>query len=277
MRIWYQTMADVSRYPKYAEALRARASGLLRPDTEVDVHGVATGTYGELPPGNVSIHPLAYHVLLDQVVGNAIRAEREGFDVVALGSYSEPHLRVIRSAVDIPVVSLAEATMLTGCTLGRKVGIVTTTKSIQWMIEHLVDNHHLRERIAPIRVTDPEFTEDDLRDALVDPKPLIAAFEAAARASIDDFADVLIPGEGIFSQILADNGVRSVDGVSVMDCQAVTLLSAETMAILHRTTGLIQGRRWEYLKPGPEINELIRAHAGNLQLSGAQLAPPSTS
>lgn len=273
MRIWYQTMADVSRYPTYAEALRARASGLLRPDTEVVVHGVTAGTYGELPPGNVSIHPLAYHVLLDQVVGNAIRAEREGFDAVILGSYSEPHLRVIRSAIDIPVVSLAETTLLVGCTLGKRVGVVTSTKSIQWMIEHIVDNHHLRGRITPIRVTDPEFTEDDLRDALVDPRKLIAAFESAARACIDDFADVLIPGEGIFSQVLADNKVSCVDGVSVMDCQAVTLLTAEMMSILHRTTGLIQGRRWEYLKPNAEISELIRNHADNLQLSGAQLAP----
>ena len=74
MRIWYQTMADISRYPEYGDALRRRAAAILRSDTEVDVHGVAAGTYAELPPSSVSIHPLAYHVLLDQVIGNAVIA-----------------------------------------------------------------------------------------------------------------------------------------------------------------------------------------------------------
>lgn len=270
MRIWYQSMADISRYPGYASALADRATGLLRPDTTVEVHGVAAGTYGDLPPTAVSIHPLAYHVLLDQVVGLAIRAEREGFDVMALGSFSEPHLRVIRSAVDIPVVSLAESTLLTGCMLARRVGIVTVTPHIRWMIEHLVDGHALRERVAPIRVLEPAFSEDDLAQAQEDPARLLAAFTAAARDVIDrDFADVVVPAEGILSQMLADLGVREIDGVSVMDCAAVTLTHAEMMGTLHRATGLGPGRRWEYLYPDAALRARLRDHAGQHPLSTA--------
>jgi allantoin racemase len=271
VKFWYQTMADVSRYPAYADALRRRAGELLRPGTEVDVHGVLPGTYGQLPPGSVSNHPLAYHVLLDQVVGNAIQAEREGCDVMVLGSYSEPHLRVIRSAVDIPVVSLAETTLLTGCQLAKKIGLVTVTSGIAWMVDHLVDNHFLRDRVAPIRVTEPELDEDALVAALDDPERVVELFTAAARRAIADYADVIIPAEGIFSQLLADRGIRHIDGVSVMDCVAVTLLEAEKMALLHKDTGLIQGRRWEYPKVDLQREQLLVEHAGRVPLSASKL------
>jgi allantoin racemase len=270
VRIWYQSMADISRYPAYGTALQARAASILRPDTTVEVSGVAPGTYGDLPPTAVSIHPLAYHVLLDQVVGLAIRAEREGFDVMALGSFSEPHLRVIRSAVDIPVVSLAESTLLTGCLLARRIGVVTVTPHIRWMIEHLVDGHRIGDRVAPIRVLEPAFSEDDLALAADDPSRLVEAFTAAARDVIDhDFADVVIPAEGILSQMLADLGVREIDGVSVMDCAAVTLTHAEMMGTLHRATGLGPGRRWEYLYPDAALRARLRDHAADHPLSAA--------
>jgi allantoin racemase len=271
MRMWYQTMADISRYPAYGEALRSRAAGLLRPGTEVDVHGVQPGTYGELPPGRVSNHPLAYHVLLDQVVGNAIQAEREGCDVVVLGSYSEPHLRVIRSAVDIPVVSLAETTLLTGCQLAKKIGLVTVTHGIAWMVDHIVDNHQLRARTVPIKVTRPELDEDALVAALAEPDKVVELFVEASREAIAEYADVIIPAEGIFSQLLADRGIREIDGVSVMDCVAVTMLEAEKMAILHKETGLIQGRRWEYPKVDAVREQLLVQHAGRIPLSAARL------
>ncbi|MBM9468763.1 aspartate/glutamate racemase family protein [Nakamurella leprariae] len=271
VRMWYQSMADLSRYPAYGDTLRRRASSLLRPGTEVDVHGAEPGTYGELPPASVSNHPLAYHVLLDQVVGNAIRAEREGCDVMVLGSYSEPHLRVIRSAVDIPVVSLAETTLLTGCQLARRIGLVTVTAGIAWMIDHIVDNHSLRDRTVPVQVTDPEVLEDDLVAALDEPDRIIELFVAAARRAIAQFADVIIPAEGIFSQLLADRGIREIDGVSVMDCVAVTLLEAEKMALLHAETGLIQGRRWEYPKVDAVREQLLVQHADRIPLSAAQL------
>jgi hypothetical protein len=41
---------------------------------------------------------------------------------------------------------------------------------------------------------------------------------------------VIIPAEGILSQMLSDNGVTSIEGVSVMDYVAVTLAHAEYAA-----------------------------------------------
>ena len=55
------------------------------------------------------------------MIENAIKAEREGYDAFVLGSFSEPFLREIRSAVDIPVASVVESSVLVGCSLGHYV------------------------------------------------------------------------------------------------------------------------------------------------------------
>lgn len=271
MRIWYQTMSDITRYANYGEALRRRAEGIVRPDTEIEVHGVAPGTYGELPPSEVSIHPFAHHVLLDQVIANAIQAEQSGCDVMAMGSYSEPHLRVIRSAVDIPVVSLAEATLLVGCSVAQRIGLITNTPQVAWMVDHLIDNHHLRERTLAVRSIEPGLTEDDLSIAADDAKRVIEPFLATAREVIAQGADVIIPAEGFLSQVLSENEVRELDGVSIVDCVAVTMAYAELMGSLRRATGLHVGRRWEYLKADADITRLLSEHAGRTPLSAAQL------
>jgi allantoin racemase len=262
MRIWYQTMSDITRYAGYGEALQRQAEAILRPDTEIEVHGVAPGTYGELPPGEVLIYPLAHHLLLDQVIANAIQAEQSGCDVMAMGSYSEPHLRVIRSAVDIPVVSLAETTLLVGCSVARRIGLITNTLQVAWLVDHLIDHHHLRERTLPVRSVEPGLTEDDLASAANDANRVIEPFLAAARGVIAQGADVIIPAEGVLSQLLSDNEVREVDGVSVMDCVAVTMAYAEMMGSLGQATGLHAGRRWEYRKAGTDIARLLAGQAG---------------
>jgi len=48
-------------------------------------------------------------------------------------------------------------------------------------------------------------------------RPLIAAFETAARSAISLGAQVIIPGEGPLNVLLASNGVNRVDDVPVLD------------------------------------------------------------
>ena len=45
----------------------------------------------------------------------ALQAEAEGYDAFILGSFTDPWLRELRSAVDIPVVPLLKALCSSGC------------------------------------------------------------------------------------------------------------------------------------------------------------------
>lgn len=267
LRLFYQSMSDIQQYPKYRSALVEHGSVVLDPTTEIDIHGVRPNTYGGLAPVEVLKYPYVYHVLLEQVLGNCIRAEERGYDAIVLGSYSEPFLREARCAVDIPVVSMAESTLLVACSVSAKAGLVTVSKDIAWMTERLVGKHHLEARVAAVRVLEPAVTEEDLIAAFADPDLVLTAFAAAARRAIADHADVIIPAEGVLNELLVENGIRDIDGVSVMDCVGVTLLFAEMMTRLRVNTGLKVGRRWEYPMASAEIRELLRRHAAEQPLS----------
>ena len=51
MRIWHQSFATLSRLPAYDAALRTHIRKVVRPDTEVVMHGMHKGTYRHDYPG----------------------------------------------------------------------------------------------------------------------------------------------------------------------------------------------------------------------------------
>jgi len=194
MRFWYQTMTDVGEYPAYREAITEHAKLVLDGAT-IEVNGVRPGTYGGRPPIDVLKYPYGYHVLLSQVVDNVVRAEAEGFDAVVLGSYSEPFLREARSAVDIAVASMAESTLLVACSVAARAALITVTDEIAWMAQHLIDKHHLGDRVASVRRVDPPVNEAELAAMFDDPAPFVASFSELARTAIEERADLIIPAE----------------------------------------------------------------------------------
>lgn len=267
VRIWHQSMASLESFPVYHAALQAHVAAVLPPGetpTEVVLHGMPLGTYAPgVAPVDVLIHPYAYHLTVSRVLECVLQAEREGFDAVALGSYSEPLLREARSIVSIPVVSMAESTLLVGCSVARYSAIVTVTPEVARMTERLIEKHGLEGRVSGVYVLDPPVNEHALVRAFDDPSAFIAGFTATAQKAIAAGADLIIPAEGVFNELLFANGVQRIDGlVPVMDCTGVTFLYAELLANLHRRTGLEVGRRWEYSRPKPEVIAHVRKTAG---------------
>jgi hypothetical protein len=75
-------------------------------------------------------------------------------------------------------------------------------------------------------------------------------------------ADLVIPAEGVFNEVLFAQTVQRLDDVPVMDCVGVTFLYAEMLVNLRRRTGLEVGRRWEYARPSPSVIAHVRQRAG---------------
>lgn len=265
MRIWHQSMTELDGFPVYRDALLAHLPAVLPPEngTEVVLHGLPPGTYPKgVAPIDVLIHPYAYHLTMGRVLEHVVQAEREGFDAVALGSYSEPLLHEARSIVSIPVASMAEATLLVGCSVAKYSAIVTVTAEVARMAEALVAKHGLQQRVRGVYVLDPPLNEHAIARAFSNPAELIEGFTQTARRAIADGADLVIPAEGVFTELLFANDVQRIDDVSVMDCIGVTFLYAEMLVNLRRRTGLEVGRRWEYSRPSPDVVKHVRARAG---------------
>jgi allantoin racemase len=259
IRIWHQSMTELEDHAGYAAVLGRHAAAVVGPSTEVTFHGLRRGTHQGIPPAHTLHSPYAYHVLLRQVVEHAMTAEEDGYDAVAVGSYSDPFLKEARSAVDIPVVSAAESTLITSCSVSTQAVLVTMSRAISRLIHRVVQEHGFGERVVAVTYLEPGFDEVALSAAFTEPTAFIDAFTAAAEQGIERFADVVIPAEGIMNEILFANGIREVAGVSVMDTSAVAWLYAEYMVRLRRATGLHVGRRWDYPRLDPSVVARLRA------------------
>jgi allantoin racemase len=259
VRIWHQSMTVLDDYGFYRETIARHARASVASDTEVVLHGLRPGTYGALAPAEVLKHPYPYHVILEQALENCYQAQQQGFDAVALASYSEPFLREARSLVDIPVASLAESTLLVGCSMARSIGLVTITPEVVRMTWDIIRKHRLEGRVSGVYTLDPPIDELGLSQAFRAPASFLSAFEHTAHQAIDEGADLILPAEGVFAELLWANGVRTIGEVSVMDSLGTLFMYTELLVNLRRRTGLAVGRRWEYSRPPAEVLQQVRA------------------
>jgi allantoin racemase len=169
----------------------------------------------------------------------SVQAEKEGFDAVMITCFGDPMLWAIRQAVDIPVVSLGESSMLLATMMGYKFGVVTISPYNIYEQDHTIAKYGLTERLAGIR-PNPE-TGDEQLEALIDSRRAIASFKKIGRELIADGAEILIPGCGLLSPALRlapgaekeyPNGLTDVDGVPVADVMGDTIKMAEMLVRL---------------------------------------------
>jgi Asp/Glu/hydantoin racemase len=176
-----------------------------------------------------------------------------------VGSFSEPFLAELRSAVDIPVVSVAEATFLVACSIGRLAAPITNDPGVARLVRRTIADHGLQQRVQMPRSIAPALNEFDLAAAFADPGRLLPAFTAAARAAIAADADVIIPAEGVLSECLHHHKVTHIDSAPVMDAFGVAWLHAAMLVRLRAATGLSVSRTGEYRRDDLQlIQELAR-------------------
>ncbi len=252
-------MIELHELGAYKASLEGHARKILEPPQSVEVHGMPKGAYRGRPPTAALSNAFAHHRILDPVLDNAVRAEQEGFDVFVLGSFSEPFLRELRSAIDIPVVSVAEATMLVACSIGRHAAPISNDPAIAWLVRQSIELHGLQSRIQTPLSIEPPLDERQLADAFSSPSRLIQSFTETARRAIEGGADVIIPAEGVLSEFLHGQGITSIDQVPVMDSFGVAWAYAAMMAGLRSKTGLSVSRKRHYRRDDAKlIRDLVR-------------------
>ncbi|MBN9427397.1 MAG: racemase [Burkholderiales bacterium] len=247
MKIWHQSFTTLARVPEYDESLRAHIKKIVRPDTEVVVHGTHAGTHGHRKGDGPSTDVgFAYFQSLHahQFARAAILAEERGFDAFALTTLPEPGIREIRSLVDIPVVGYGECAMTLAMHLGQKFGVLLFIKEMIPMIQSNVDRMGLTGRCAAIRYVG--FPSSAVLPTKEAPAQVLEIFYENARQLIADGADVIIPGEAPLSLMLHRAGISRVDDVPVIDGVAATLKTAEMLVDMKRLLGTSRSTRGYY-------------------------------
>lgn len=252
IRLWHQSSTELQS-EAYKEMLLRRAALSTSEGTSVDLHGVADGTWpvGEARRG-VYECPYTNLMIQAQCARNIIAAEDSGYDAFVYTCFEDPGLRAGRSMVDIPVVGILETSILVGGTLGRSLALIGTSPSQADRIGNIAYENRLDGRVVCVLGTEP------LGPGVIDGasdggKRAVAEFERAARLAIANGADVLIPAEGVINVLLADLGIKDVDGYPVVDSWGLVLRFAEMAVASHRTAGQVPSRKLHYGKVDREV------------------------
>jgi Asp/Glu/hydantoin racemase len=244
MRIWHQSFTVLQDLPGYVSALKERISTVVRPGTDVVLHGQIPGTYTTDYPGSDLAYGVLYGMHGLQWLAAGREAQRQGFDAMVLASIAGPMARELRTIVDIPVVGYGEAAFNLAGLYGRRVGMLFFIKERLDFWPEQIRSWGMESRFAGIQHAGVTFRDvleaygdASRREAVV--HTIVQQGEKLVREA---GADVILPGEMPMNLLLARAGVDRIAGATVIDGIAVSFKTAELLYDLQQVSGMRPSR-----------------------------------
>ena len=258
MKLWYQSLARETESTPYGDILRRVIQKAADPGTEVQVQGIRESA-------GIGVHYrfLEYHDTRE-VIYNAMRAEREGFDAFLIGNAADAGIQIAREVTNLPVLGLTESSLLASCMMGGgNLGLITV--SDKWT-PRIMDN--VRRLNMESRVVGAEglaTTPLELKKAMVDDRlrdAVVADFMVSARRLLDKGAEIIVCEGGDVIVFLAEAGIYEVDRAPIINGIVELIKMAEAAVKLHRHTGRFTSKRFGLAAPSGDYLERIRAFYG---------------
>ena len=248
--ICYINITEEAASAPYIRIVQRVFNRIARTDTQIDIKSVSPGLSRAFDP------IYSYFALLNKaaIIDKIIEAEQEGYDAAIVGCFLDPGVREAREIVNIPVVGLAESTMLFACLLGHRFAVVSLNerKGISEM-ENLIRIYGLESRSItnPIRSIDMP-TIDVFTKGMEHPETVAADILKQSRKCVADGAEVIAVGCNGLGPLCTISNVTEVDEshVPILDCVSVAVKVAETLVNSRETLGIpIPSRAGLYIQP----------------------------
>jgi allantoin racemase len=230
--------------------IEAEARRYARPDTEIEAMSPAWG------PASIEGH---FEEELSAVATLETIAQRaHEFDGVAIACYGDPGLYAARELSPVPVVGIAEASMLMACTVAHKFSVITVLPRIRPLLEDVVRRYGLEPRCASVRTTSLAVLD-------IEQDPEAAQREIAVegrRAVEEDGAEALCLGCAGMGPL--DKAVESEVGVPVIDGVAAAVKMLEGLADYGVSTSRVaafKAPEAKELKGDTDVVDAFRAQA----------------
>ena len=226
MKLWYQSVASLGHDPvwsDYESAVARHISLVKEPETQVYVRGLE-----ETSPQDAEKSP--------EILKNAVKAEKEGYDGFILGCFMDPRHESLRSFVEIPVVFTGETSMHLASLLGKKFVFLATSEGAARRIFKNVGAYGLLDR-APISAF-LDLSLEALARAFKDPAYVLDLVFKRCEELVSQGAEVIIPGCGVLNALLAFHKVRRYKGALILDTLGSAIKVGEMMVGLNRKVGL---------------------------------------
>ncbi len=178
-----------------------------------------TGAFGPRYIASRAGYAVAGHAALD-----ALANDRGRKDAVVLACFGDPGLAALKEVSKVPVVGMADASILQACALGNRFSIVTGGERWKSMLEEFVAGHGLSSRLASVRTVAPTGA-----DIARNPKAAMALLARGCAACVrEDGADVVILGGAGLAGLAAK--LKSAVDVPLLDGVACAISMAEGLA-----------------------------------------------
>jgi Asp/Glu/hydantoin racemase len=207
--------------PNTTAALTDRMAGVARtvasPGTTIET---ATA-----PRGFPYISSRAEAQVAGAVALEMMAERRDRCDAVVMAAFGDPGLWGLRELLDVPVVGMAEAAMLTACLIGRRFALLTFAAALEPWYRDLVEANGLSARCAGVSCAQGRFStidavQDEMARQLVD-----AAHDCVRELRPDVIVLAGAPLSGLAPLIRDEVPVPLVDGIAAAVRQAETLAS----------------------------------------------------
>jgi allantoin racemase len=245
-RIWFQGATGRDQHSPYITRLEKHMAEVLGPE-------VAFSFNGTNPPATTT-HAVTEFRMARTFMKNAVEAEKQGYDAVAITHFQDAGLAECKSLVDIPVLGLGETTLTTSLMLGRKLGLITINPIFIPWHEDQINRYGMQQRVVGVRAVDAKVS--DFMDAFASPegyKALYPKFEREVNALLNAGADVIVPAGGLPMLLYggvhgaAMGGAPIINGLSVIAKQTIAAID------LRRQCGIGVSRRSNFAKP-PQVS-----------------------
>lgn len=257
MKIWFQLLSSETGMAGFLAATQKLVDRAMAPGTEVCVRGTTHGVIGDQ-------YRLFCNYDSRELIDNALRIRAEGgYDAFVIANSLDPALVELREMLDIPVLSFMEVCSFTACTMGDRFGVIGVNRKLMSWYRSIVRGYGLGSRLAacePMDVNDTRsldqgFTDTAFGDMLQD-----QAIDAARRCIAQGSEVVFIGGPP--GALMAQRGIFQIDGVPLLDTYTLLAKTAETMAVMHKLTGVCVSRHMLYESPPPELVRKVAAAYG---------------
>lgn len=180
-----------------------------------------TASFGRPYIGSHESYAIAGHAALEALV-----KDKGGKDAVLLACFGDPGIAALKEVARVPVIGMAEASILQACALGRRFSIVTGGAAWKPMLEEFVAAQGLSARLASVRTVAPTGA-----DIARDPKAALSLLAKSCSACArEDGADVVILGGAGLAGLAPK--LRGKVPVPLLDGLACAVAMAEGLAKL---------------------------------------------
>ncbi len=275
MKLWFQSLirpidhnnvkvATLEETP-FGGLLRKLLNSCASPGTEIHIEGLSNSS-------GMGVH---YRFLeyndTREVIYNAIRAEKEGYDAFLVGNISDAGLREAREMVNIPVLGACESTLHFACMMGATFGMITISEKWTPRLMENVERCGLSSRLVGCEALDTSPLE--LKKAVHDlslREAILADIMAASKRLLKRGAEVIVPAGGDVVVFIADANIYQLEGAPILVSHAALIKMAEAAVRLREVTGVFTSKHLQYAAPTGDFLKRVRDFYGPDVYPGAE-------